>query len=122
LGTNNVPRSIAFYDAALAPLGLRQLYFDGNGAVAYGRNHPQFWLVHPLDERRPACVDNGTHVAFIAPSRAAVDAFHAAALQSGGRDGGEPGLRVEYEPDYYAAFVFDPDGHKIEAVNRSVSR
>ncbi len=122
LGTNNVPRSIMFYDAALAPLGLKRLYCDGDGAVAYGHNHPQFWLVHPLDESRPASVGNGTHVAFIASSRAAVEAFHAAALAAGGRDAGKPGLRPEYDPDYYAAFVFDPDGHKIEAVNRSVSR
>jgi catechol 2,3-dioxygenase-like lactoylglutathione lyase family enzyme len=122
LGTNNVPRSIAFYDAVLAPLGLKQLYYDGDGAGAYGCDHPQFWLVHPLDESRPASIGNGTHVAFVAPSRAAVEAFHAVALAAGADDAGKPGLRTEYDPDYYAAFVLDPDGHKIEAVNRSVNR
>ncbi len=60
----------------------------------------------------------GTHVAFAAPDRATVDAFHAAALAAGGRDNGAPGLRPHYHPDYYGAFVLDPDGHNVEAVCR----
>jgi catechol 2,3-dioxygenase-like lactoylglutathione lyase family enzyme len=121
LGVSDVARSTAFYDAVLAPLNLRVLWRDGEGAVGYGRKHPQFWIVIPLDESRPASVGNGTHTAFMAPSREAVEQFHAAALRAGGRDGGGPGLRPEYDADYYAAFVFDLDGHKIEAVHRSVA-
>ncbi len=71
IGVSDVPRSTAFYDAVLAPLGLRPLWRDGEGAVGYGRKHPQFWIVIPLDESRPA--SNGTHTAFIAPSRESVE-------------------------------------------------
>ncbi len=122
LGVSDIPRSRAFYDAVLAPLGLRPLYRDGEGAVGYGRLHAQFWIVIPLDETRPASLGNGTHTAFIAPSRESIEQCHAAALRAGGRDGGKPRPRPEYDADYYAAFVFDLDGRKIEAVHRAVAR
>lgn len=112
---SDVARAKAFYDAALAPLGL-VIRFEADWGVAYGKPNAfaQLW-VHPPLEGDPS-PGNGVHIALRAPSRAAVDAFHAAALAHGGRDAGPPGLRPHYHPDYYAAFVRDPDGNKIEAV------
>jgi catechol 2,3-dioxygenase-like lactoylglutathione lyase family enzyme len=101
-------RAVAFYRAALAPLGYRVL-MEYPGAAGLGAGMPDFWLMtteHPI---------NPTHVAFSA-DRATVDAFHAAALAAGGRDNGAPGLRPQYSDGYYGAFVLDPDGHNIEAV------
>jgi catechol 2,3-dioxygenase-like lactoylglutathione lyase family enzyme len=116
IGVADVARSAAFYDAALAPLGLgrvRQLPPEsGADAVGYGAAFPVFWIdrFHPPGAKY--------HTAFAAPSRAAVEAFHAAALRAGGTDNGAPGLRDPaqgYPPGYYAAFVLDPDGNNIEA-------
>jgi catechol 2,3-dioxygenase-like lactoylglutathione lyase family enzyme len=102
--------SKAFYAAALAPLGCRPLYEDAeHGVTAFGRQWPQLWLT-------PGEPTQGMHVALMAEDRAAVDAFHAAALAAGGRDNGGPGLRPNYGPGYYAAYVFDPDGTNVEAV------
>jgi len=114
----DIIRSRAFYDAALRPLGLAPLVVipapeDGGGGsvVGYGRDDdPFFWIG---DNQ---AVGEGIHVAFRAESRAVVDAFHAAALALGGTDHGAPGLREHYGPNYYAAFVLDPDGVNIEAV------
>jgi catechol 2,3-dioxygenase-like lactoylglutathione lyase family enzyme len=109
----------AFYDAALTPLGFkRMMNFDaeqGNAASGYGTDHPWFWIGRD-DARKAALVSPGSHIAFRAPTRAAVDAFYDAAMDAGARDNGAPGLRPNYHPNYYAAFVFDPDGHHIEAV------
>jgi len=109
-------RAKAFYTRALAPLGIAVVMevtaeMTGEGASAgFGRGRkPDFWIGE--DDRIER-----THVAFAAASRAEVDAFHAAALAAGGRDNGAPGLRPHYHPDYYGAFVLDPDGHNIEAV------
>lgn len=108
--------SKAFYDKAMAPLGASLLMMvpaEHTGGVkvgGYGRERPTFWL-HEGTEPGP-----GRHIAFSARSRAEVDAFHEAALAAGGRDNGAPGLRPHYHPDYYGAFVFDPDGNNIEAV------
>jgi catechol 2,3-dioxygenase-like lactoylglutathione lyase family enzyme len=118
LRVRDIARARAFYDAVLAPLGYQRLY-DYPDASGYGPPRP-----HPLKEQAlPFWIgqDEGAaalsgHLCFTAPSRAAVDAFHRAALAAGGRDDGEPGLRPQYHPTYYAAFVIDPDGHKIEAV------
>ncbi|HZR34467.1 MAG TPA: VOC family protein [Nevskia sp.] len=115
IGVADVARSAAFYDAALAALGLRRVaqLGDGADAVGYGVDYPVFWIdrFHPHSLRQ--------HTAFAARSRAQVDAFHAAALQAGGRDNGRPGLRDGgYPPGYYAAFVLDPDGNNMEAVFR----
>jgi catechol 2,3-dioxygenase-like lactoylglutathione lyase family enzyme len=106
----DMPRSRAFYLAALAPLGLG-IDREGDGWAAFGRDgRPQLWI------GRYGAVPQGIHIAFAAPDRAAVRAFHAAALAAGGRDNGAPGLRPQYHAAYYGAFVFDPDGHNVEAV------
>jgi catechol 2,3-dioxygenase-like lactoylglutathione lyase family enzyme len=117
LPVRDLARSRAFYEAALAPLGygvvmeLGPEVTGGAGFVGFGRpGKPQFWITTggPLT--------GVLHVAFKAENRAAVAAFHAAALAAGGRDNGGPGLRPHYHPAYYGAFVFDPDGHNVEAV------
>ena len=84
------------------------------GAVAYGKAFPEFWVQTPINGA-PATVGNGTHIGFIASDKAAVDAFHAAALVAGTSDEGPPGPREEYGAPYYGCFVRDLDGHKIEA-------
>lgn len=114
LGVNDLPRSLVFYDAVLAALGVGRLMQHGE-AVGYGRVFPEFWINRPLDGR-PASAGNGVHVSFLARDPEQVKAFHAAALASGGRDEGTPGLRPEYTATYYACFVRDPDGNKVEAM------
>lgn len=119
LGVTDFQRSTAFYDAALAPLGIRQLYVvpkeftGGVDAVGYGKARPMFWISQ-LDATK-----GKLHVAFSAKTRAEVDAFYEAALKAGGRDNGAPGLRPHYDKDYYGAFVLDPDGFNVEAVCRA---
>ena len=111
-------RSRAFYEQALAPLRIGLIMSvpaekteAGGAAHGFGSDgKPYFWIG---DNER---VGEGTHVAFVAETRADVDAFYRAAIDAGGRDNGGPGLRPHYHPDYYAAFVFDPDGMNIEAV------
>ena len=119
LGVADFDRSQAFYDAVLATLGMKR-YFNYPGAAGYGatQDRPVFWIGRPSDADRPPQAGGGSHLAFVAKDRPAVDAFHAAALAAGGRDNGAPGLRPLYHPNYYGAFVFDPDGHKIEACCR----
>jgi catechol 2,3-dioxygenase-like lactoylglutathione lyase family enzyme len=113
IGVADVAQSARFYDAALGALGLRRV-IEIDGGVGYGVEHPVFWI----DRFHPHGVKN--HSAFAAKSRAAVDAFHAAALGAGGKDNGAPALREPpYPAGYYAAFVLDPDGNNIEAVCRS---
>lgn len=117
---SDLVRSEAFYTRALQPLGISVVYRNaanrtGGNTIGYGD------LATPV-----FCIRSGTvpmsplHLAFAAPSRAAVDAFHAAALAAGGMDNGAPGEREHYARGYYATFVIDPDGHNIEAVFRSV--
>ena len=110
-------RAKAFYDAALRPLGLSlvvEVTAEETGADAHAgfgaAGKPFFWIG---TGDRPK---GGTHVAFAAATRAEVDAFYRAALEAGGRDNGPPGPRPHYHPDYYAAFVLDPDGDNVEAV------
>mgnify|MGYP000462521748 CR=1 FL=1 len=114
VGTNDLIRAGAFYDAVLGALGYKRT-FDEDFGIAWGITFPEFWATLPHDQQA-ATVGNGVHVAIIAPSREAVDAFHAQALAHGGSDDGKPGLRP-YTDNYYAAFVRDPDGNKIEAVH-----
>jgi catechol 2,3-dioxygenase-like lactoylglutathione lyase family enzyme len=114
LGTNDYPRARAFYDAVLATLQIPRLMEHGESA-AYGRAFPEFWIGRPHDGGR-AAPGNGTHISFLANSAAEVDAFHAKALALGATCDGPPGLRPQYTPTYYAAFVRDLDGHKIEAM------
>jgi catechol 2,3-dioxygenase-like lactoylglutathione lyase family enzyme len=123
VGVSNVQRSKAFYDAALAPLGMKPIYpVEINGklvGVGYGADdRPTFWIQLPLNGQA-ATQGNGVHIAFRAEKRAHVDDFFLAALDKGGIEDGRPGLRTEYSPDYYAAFVRDPDGNKIEAVSHA---
>lgn len=113
IGTNDFDRAVAFYDAVLAALGIGRV-MEHPGAVAYGKEYPEFWVQVPIDGR-PAIVGNGSHIGFLAASRVAVDAFHAAALKAGATDEGAPGPRPDYGAPYYGCFVRDLDGHKIEA-------
>ena len=117
-GVSDYERAKAFYTEALAPLGIA-LAMDvapeqtpgGVRACGFGRGgKPEFWIGSDGKTTPPA------HIAFLATSRAEVEAFYAAALRAGGKDNGGPGLRPIYHPNYYGAFVFDPDGHNIEAV------
>jgi catechol 2,3-dioxygenase-like lactoylglutathione lyase family enzyme len=122
LGVNDLKLARDFYDAALKPLGIkRQAEFPG--MYGYGPTTEQvlFWIGVP-DGGRWANACPGTHVAFAAPSRAAVRAFHKAALGAGGRDNGKPGLRPDYHPNYYGAFIIDPAGHHVEAVCHTAER
>lgn len=115
LGTNDYPRAKAFYDQLLPTLQIKPIMEHSGVAAAWGRQFPEFWVCRPLDNR-PATAGNGTHIAFLANSIDEVNAFHAKALQLGAVDAGAPGPRPEYTPTYYAAFVRDLDGHKIEAM------
>jgi len=118
LGVTDIDRSRRFYDAALRPLGLVRIVDFGERrgsdyGAAPGSLGVEFTITHEAEVRTPI---PGAHICFRAPNRAAVDAFHIAALAGGGRDDGGPGLRPHYHADYYCAFVLDPDGHRIEAV------
>jgi catechol 2,3-dioxygenase-like lactoylglutathione lyase family enzyme len=128
-GTHDLGKAVVFYDATLAALGMKRcitndaewdrvaagwgIYEDG------GIRELAFWVGIPFD-RQPATVGNGSMVAFSARSWQAVDDFHAAALAHGGKCEGPPGLRLHYAPDFYAAYVRDPDGNKIAAVCRGI--
>lgn len=114
IGTNHFDRAVAFYDVVLATIGARRVA-EHPGAAAYGRSHPEFWVQTPIDGQ-PATVGNGTHVGFLAASRAEVDAFYAVAIAAGARGDGPPGPRPHYGAAYYGAFIRDLDGHKIEAM------
>lgn len=115
LGTNDLTRARAFYGPVLATLGLVQK-MSNDSEAGYGppaAEEPQFYILTPFDGQ-PASRGNGTMLALTAPSRAAVRAFHAAALANGGSDEGAPGLR--YAPDFFSCYVRDPDGNKLSAV------
>ena len=116
VGTNDLPRSIVFYDAVLPELGLRRTLDDPGEGMHYGTGHTEFSTIRT---DAPAVPGNGVHVAFDVEDRGMVDAFHAAGLAAGGTDNGAPGLRPEYDAHYNAAFVRDPDGNKIEALTFS---
>ena len=118
LAISDIRRSEGFYEAALKPLGIAKLYEygpdrtdSGATAIGFGKDmFPFFWIGDN------ETVGAGTHVAFTAPDRATVDAFYQAAIAAGGRDNGPPGPRPKYHPNYYGAFVLDPDGINVEAV------
>ena len=109
LNVTNLDASVRFYTAALAPLGHVLCCSDDSSAGFGPTGAPALWLYHGN-----ACA--GTHVAFRAGERTAVDNFHAGGVKDGGRDNGSPGLRADYSPVYYAAFLLDPDGNNVEAV------
>ncbi|MGO9602136.1 MAG: VOC family protein [Candidatus Binataceae bacterium] len=112
IGVKDVAKARSFYDAAMKPLGYKCLV-EGAEYLGYGAKAPEFWIMaakHPV----PANDASGLHFCFDAAKRADVDAFHTAALKSGARDNGKPGLRAEYGENYYAAFVVDPEGYRLE--------
>jgi len=113
IGVRDVARPKRFYDAALAPLGYKCLSV-GDASLGYGDAAAVLW-VNAAERPVPADDKSGLHVCLVAPTRRSVDAFHAAALAAGGKDNGKPGLRPDYGGSYYAAFVIDPDGYRIEA-------
>lgn len=113
IGVSDIPRSGRFFDAALKPLGYTRLS-DGESSLGYGAKAVGLWIGAAKKPVKPD-MESGLHFCFVAPDRKAVDAFYSAALKAGGKDNGKPGLRADYSPTYYAAFVIDPDGYRIEA-------
>ena len=111
-GVSDYARSKAFYEQALAPLGITLLMEPVPNAAGFGKDgKPFFWV-----EARGGSVQGDLHIALAADDRATVDEFHAAALAAGGTDNGAPGMREHYHPNYYGAYVLDPDGNNVEAV------
>jgi catechol 2,3-dioxygenase-like lactoylglutathione lyase family enzyme len=113
IGARDLAAAKRFYDAALNPLGYTCLS-ESEGSLGYGGDAPAFWI---YASRNPVRAEpaSGLHFCFDAPTRKSVDAFHAAALKHGGKSNGKPGVREEYDSNYYAAFVTDPDGYRLEA-------
>jgi predicted lactoylglutathione lyase len=111
----DLEKSKVFFEKALAPLGVKLVMdLKEYGAAGFGKDRPQFWL----GQGEPRAQENEIHVCFSANNRAEVKSFYDAAIAAGGKDNGKPGLRPEYHQDYYAAFVFDLDGHNIEVSSR----
>ncbi len=113
IGVRSVTAAKRFYDRILKRLGCKAMS-ESPGSLGYGNDAIRLWI---YETDRPVVSDekSGLHLCFTAPTRKSVDEFHAAALAGGGRDNGRPGLRADYGPDYYAAFVIDPDGYRLEA-------
>ena len=114
VGVSDLERAARFYEAALAALGLSRLV-TRPATIGFGKNYPEFWINLRTEWQR-SIPQSGVHICLRAKSAGEVDAFHAAALQAGGRSDGAPGLRPHDRVRYYAAFVVDPDGNRIEAV------
>jgi catechol 2,3-dioxygenase-like lactoylglutathione lyase family enzyme len=118
LGSNDIARAEAFYDPIMQLLG-HPVLMKGPGVLGYGLpTGEKLFVLHPFDGKE-ARAGNGVHAAFKVDARALVDQFHALALANGGTDEGPPGPRPHYHPNYYAAYVRDPDGNKIQAVCHS---
>jgi catechol 2,3-dioxygenase-like lactoylglutathione lyase family enzyme len=113
IGVRDLARAQRFYDGALGALGHRRLHEDA-GSLGYGSDAVVLWILK-VERPVPADAGSGLHFCCRARTRQDVDRFHAAALAAGGRDNGPPGLRADYGPNYYAAFVVDPDGYRFEA-------
>ncbi len=113
IGVHDIARTKRFYDAALKPLGYSCLS-AGDTSLGYGKDAVGFWI---STSKSPVPSDpaSGVHFCFTAPTRKSVAAFHKAALGAGGEDNGQPGVRADYGDNYYAAFVVDPDGYRLEA-------
>ena len=113
VGSNDVDKAKAFYDGVGKALGLERLA-DYPNAIAYGRagGRPQLWILNPADEKT-ATVGNGITIGLEASDRPAVDAAYKAGMSAGGKDEGAPGLRTHYHPNYYGAYLRDPDGNKV---------
>ena len=114
VGVSDLKRAARFYEAALTPLGLSRLV-TRPATVGFGKSYPEFWI-NLRAEMAPVAPESGVHICLRAKSPEEVDAFHAAALKAGGSSGGAPGLRPHDRVRYYAAFIADPDGNRIEAV------
>ncbi|HEY1955630.1 MAG TPA: VOC family protein [Polyangiaceae bacterium] len=119
INVSSYARSKTFYEKALAPLGM-EVVMEYGSWCGMGRNKkPDFWFgegVAKYQTPEQTKIITPVHVSFVARSRAEVDAFYEAAIAAGGKDNGKPGVRKEYHPNYYGAFVIDPDGHNVEAV------
>ncbi|HLH50909.1 MAG TPA: VOC family protein [Roseiarcus sp.] len=115
IAVSDLRQAEAFYTALLAALGMEKMREWPGAAVGFGKTYPEFWI-NRRDSMDRIGDDSGVHVCLRAGDAAAVDAFHAAALEAGGISDGAPGLRSHYHPRYYAAFIRDPDGNRIEAV------
>jgi catechol 2,3-dioxygenase-like lactoylglutathione lyase family enzyme len=113
IGVADVRRARRFYDAVLEPLGYRCLS-EAQDSLGYGSKAVSLWI-NKAKKPVKADLESGLHFCFSAPSRKAVDAFHAAGVGAGGSSNGEPGVRSDYGDDYYAAYLIDPDGYRIEA-------
>jgi catechol 2,3-dioxygenase-like lactoylglutathione lyase family enzyme len=113
IGVADVRRARRFYDAALEPLGFRCLS-EAEDSLGYGSKAVSLW-VNKAKKPVKADLESGLHFCFSAPSRKAVDAFHAAGINAGGSSNGGPSVRSDYGDDYYAAYLIDPDGYRIEA-------
>jgi catechol 2,3-dioxygenase-like lactoylglutathione lyase family enzyme len=113
IGVHDIGKAKSFYDAALKPLGYTCLTVT-ESSLGYGKASVVLWIGHVKNPVK-SDLGSGLHFCFDAPTRNGVDAFHKAALASGGHDNGKPGLRTEYGENYYAAFAIDPDGYRIEA-------
>jgi catechol 2,3-dioxygenase-like lactoylglutathione lyase family enzyme len=113
VGVRDLKAARRFYDSTLSALGYKCLA-EGEGYLGYGAAAPEFWVL-AVERPVPAEPKSGLHICFDAASRKAVDSFHAGALKAGGRDNGKPGVRPEYSDTYYAAFVADPEGYRLEA-------
>ncbi len=113
IGVTDISRSRKFYDAALHPLGYT-LLSDGESSLGYGEKAIGLWVGKAARPVKPD-MESNLHFCFVAKDRTSVDAFHAQALKAGGTDNGKPGIRADYDPNYYAAFIIDPDGYRIEA-------
>lgn len=117
VGTNDADRARSFYDPVMEVLGIRCLHVR-DGSIDYGTGVVLFSVERPSDGKA-ASAGNGTHIAFAADFRKQIDEFYKVGLANGGTDGGPPGVRPEYDENYYGAFLLDPDGNKIEAVTFS---
>jgi catechol 2,3-dioxygenase-like lactoylglutathione lyase family enzyme len=120
VGVADLERAADFYEATLAPLGLSRLA-TRRATIGFGKNYPEFWI-NLRAAMAPVAPASGVHICLRAKSTGEVDAFHAAALNAGGRSDGAPGLRPHDRVRYYAAFVLDPDGNRIEAVTFPAER
>ncbi len=114
VGTNDISSAIRFYDAVFNTLNIKRSHSIDGEAASYGDNF-EFWVGCPCDTN--PTTGNGSHIAFTAPTQESVDEFYRIAIEQGGRCGGKPGLRPHYGKSYYAAYIFDLDGNKIEAVS-----
>ena len=115
IAVRDLAAAARFYEPVLAVLGMKKLREWPDAAIGFGKDYPEFWL-NKRTQMAKVAEDSGTHICLRAREKAAVDAFYAAGLAAGGASDGAPGFREHYTSNYYAAFIRDPDGNRIEAV------